>query len=189
MGYRRYQGFSLNLVWTFIGLNLIIFIATQFRPDLVLLLGLARASFPEQPWTLVTSLFVHAGLGHIIANMLTLYFFGSYLLQLLGERKFLVIYFGGGILGSLLYLLIAPPYIIGVGASGAIFSLGGALAMLRPRVPVMIFPIPVPMPLWVAVIGGFIIISFLPNVAWEAHLGGIIFGLLAGFILRRRGYL
>ena len=52
---------------------------------------------------------------------------------------------------------------------------------------VIMFPIPVPMPLWVAIIGGFIIISFLPGVAWEAHLGGLLTGLAAGYYLRRKG--
>jgi membrane associated rhomboid family serine protease len=51
----------------------------------------------------------------------------------------------------------------------------------------MIFPIPVPVPLWAAVIGGFLVVSFLPGVAWQAHLGGIIFGLIAGYVIKRRG--
>jgi membrane associated rhomboid family serine protease len=73
-----------------------------------------------------------------------------------------------------------------VGASGAIFALGGALAMLRPKLPVLVFPIPVPMPLWIAVIGSFVVLSFIPSVAWQAHLGGLIVGLVAGYFFRRR---
>jgi len=72
-----------------------------------------------------------------------------------------------------------------VGASGAIFALGGALTILVPYVKVYIFPIPAPLPLWVAVIGGFVILSFLPGVAWEAHLGGLLTGLAAGLVFRR----
>ena len=49
------------------------------------------------------------------------------------------------------------------------------------------FPIPAPIPLWVAVIGGFIILTFLPYIAWEAHLGGLLFGLVVGYILKGRG--
>jgi membrane associated rhomboid family serine protease len=58
--------------------------------------------------------------------------------------------------------------------------------VLRPKLKVFVFPIPVPLPLWVAVIGGFLIISFLPQVAWQAHLGGLVCGLIAGLFLRRR---
>jgi membrane associated rhomboid family serine protease len=52
---------------------------------------------------------------------------------------------------------------------------------------VFIFPIPVPMPLWVAIIGGSILISFLPGIAWQAHLGGLVAGLLCGYYFRKKG--
>ena len=65
-------------------------------------------------------------------------------------------------MGSVLFILLAPPYSIAIGASGAVFALGGALAVMRPKLRVFVFPIPVPIPLWSAVIGGFLIISLLP---------------------------
>ena len=83
-------------------------------------------------------------------------------------------------------LLLGEPLSVAVGASGAIFALGGALAVMRPKLRVVIFPIPVPLPLWIAVIGGFIILSLLPFVAWQAHLGGLIIGFIAGYIFRRK---
>lgn len=186
MAYRGYQGFRLNLIWTLLILNFILFIATSINRELIFLLGLNPANFPDRPWTIVTSLFVHASFFHIFANMMTFYFFGTYLTRLIGENKFLIVYFGGGILGSILYILLGPPFSIAVGASGAVFALGGALAIMRPKIPVMVFPIPVRIPLWVAVIGGFFIISFLPFVAWQAHLGGIIFGLILGYFFKQR---
>ncbi|MBI2847751.1 MAG: rhomboid family intramembrane serine protease [Chloroflexi bacterium] len=167
------------------GLSLMVFITTLFRPDAILLLGLQRISLDERPWTMVTSMFVHAGFGHIFANMLTLYFFGSYLLQLIGSRYFLLVYFVGGILGNILFLLLASPFAIAVGASGAVFAVGGALTVLQPKLRVFIFPIPVPIPLWIAVIGGFVIM-LLPSIAWQAHLGGLVLGLAAGYLFRRR---
>ncbi len=184
MTYRRPQ--SSNLVWALIGLNVIVFIATIINQGRVYdYLAFQPASFSKQPWTIITSIFVHAGIWHILFNMLTLYFFGTFLLGMIGEGKFLIVYFGGGILGSILFMLLAPPYATVVGASGAVFSLGGALAILRPKVPVMVFPIPAPIPLWVAVIGGFLLVSFLGGIAWQAHLGGIIFGLIYGYFLKR----
>ena len=186
MRYQSYQGFKLNLIWILILINFLLFIATAISSELRSLLWLQPASFPARPWTIVTSLFVHTGLWHIIANMLTLYFFGTYLTRLIGKNKVLIVYFGGGILGSILYVLLGSPFVPVVGASGAVFALGGALAVMRPSLTVFIFPIPVPIPLWIAVIGGFLILSFLPFVAWQAHLGGIVFGLIAGYFFKRR---
>jgi len=185
-----YRGSNPTAVWLLIAINLLLFIATVINRDLILLLGLQPAIFWARPWTLVTNLFVHAGIGHILANMITLYFFGSYLSRLIGRRNLLMVYFGGGILGNIFYLLLAPsPFSIAVGASGAVFALGGALTVMRPRLRVFIFPIPVPLPLWVAVIGIFLILSIprlFPHIAWQAHLGGLILGLAAGYIFRRR---
>ena len=187
MVYRSYRGLNLSPMWLLIGINFLVFIATLVNNELLFLLGLQPATFLARPWTIVTNLFAHAGIGHIIVNMITLFFFGRFLSGLLGGRRFLLVYFLGGILGNVCFLLLPPsPQAIAVGASGAIFALGGALAVMVPKLRVLVFPIPVPLPLWVAVIGGFFIISFLPQVAWQAHLGGLVFGLIAGLFLRAR---
>jgi membrane associated rhomboid family serine protease len=181
----RYQSFQLTPILTIIILNLLIYIATLILPELVLFLGLRPIALLERPWTM-TNLFVHSGLWHILANMLTLYFFGSYLSRIIGDRRFLIIYFVGGILGNIFYLILGNPFAIAIGASGAVFALGGALAVMRPRIRVIVFPIPAPIPLWIAVIGGFLILSFLPHVGWQAHLGGLVFGLVAGYFFKKR---
>lgn len=186
MRYRSYQSFKLSPILILIIVNFLLFIATIIVSELIFLLGLMPAGFLSRPWTILTSMFIHGGLWHIIANMLTLYFFGNAVLRLVGTGRFLIVYFGGGILGSILFILLAPPLSLAVGASGAVFALGGALTMMRPRLTVFVFPIPVPIPLWVAVIGGFFILSFLPYIAWQAHLGGLVLGLIAGYIFRRR---
>lgn len=186
MRYRSYRSFTLNPIWVIIGVNFLLFIATLIAPRLIFFLGLQPASFLRCPWMIVTSLFIHSGLWHITANMLTLYFFGTYLSRLVGESKFLLTYFCGGILGNILFILLAPPSSIAIGASGAVFAVGGALTVVRPRLRVFVFPIPAPLPLWAAVIGGFLVISILPQVAWQAHLGGLVFGLIAGYFFRKR---
>ena len=196
MRYRSYRDFSFGLIEFLIAANLILFIATSIRPELFIsTFGLQPAVFLEKPWTIVTNLFIHSpfpDIWHILGNMLTLYFFGSYLIQLVGEREFLIVYFIGGILGnvfylvSVLYLGVGSPYSPAIGASGAIFAVAGALAVMRPQLRVFVFPIPVPVPLWAAVIGGFLIMSFFPGVAWQAHLGGLVFGLIAGYFFRGR---
>ena len=186
MMYRSHRGLNLIPIWVLMGLNLLLFIVTLIVPTLILLLGLIPAGILDRPWTIITSIFLHGGIGHILANMITLYFFGRYLCALIGGRKFLTVYFVGGILGNILYILLAPPFSIAIGASGAIFAVGGTLAVLRPKVRVFVFPIPISFPLWVAVIGGFLIVSFFPNVAWQAHLGGLAFGLTVGYFFRKR---
>jgi membrane associated rhomboid family serine protease len=185
----RYRGFGHDKnapIWILMIINLLVFIGTLISRNLIYLLGLQAYSFLEQPWTIITNMFVHAGVWHILANMLMLYFYGSFITQLVGMGNFLLIYFCGGIAGNIFFLLLAPPQVTGIGASGAIFALGGALAILMPRLRVYIFPIPVAMPLWAAVIGGFLIISLFPGIAWQAHLGGLVFGLIAGYFFRRR---
>jgi membrane associated rhomboid family serine protease len=181
-----YRGFRLTAVWLLIAINLLLFIATVINQDLILLLGLQPANFFARPWTIVTNLFIHGGIWHILANMLTLYFFGSFLSRLIGTRNFLLVYFGGGILGNIFYLLLAPsPFSIAIGASGAIFTLAGVLVVMMPNLRVLVYFI-VPLPLWVVVLVFFVLWSFIPGVAWQAHLGGLVFGLVAGYIFRRR---
>ncbi len=193
MSYRGYRGGGVNLIFIIIGINLLLFIATTISRDIIDELGLWSPAevFFDYPWGIVTSMFLHDGFFHIFANMFTLYFFGSYVYRLLGSRKFLITYFGGGILGGIFFVtlgtLLDPDSLaLARGASGAVFALGGALSVMRPDLRVFIFPIPVPLPIWVAVIGGFFLLSLLPFVAWEAHLGGLVFGLLAGYLFKEK---
>lgn len=174
--------------------NVLVFIATSLDRSILNQLALVPATFTDEPWVMLTSLFAHDGFFHILSNMITLYFFGMYLTMMIGETKFLVTYFLGGLVGNafyMLYALYAPwvdpynQYIGAIGASGAVFAIGGALAILRPNLKVLLFFI-VPIPLWVAVIGGFLLLSFAPGVAWEAHLGGLVVGLIAGYFFKRR---
>ena len=187
MRYRSSPSLTMGPVLFLIILNLIFFIATLISQDLIFILGLKPAFFLQQPWTILTSMFVHAGFFHLFGNMLTLFFFGTFLSRMVGDGRFLLLYFGGGILGGIMFILLSQPFNWAVGASGAVFALGGALTVMMPKLKVFIIPIPVPVPLWVAVFGGFVILSFLSFVAWQAHLGGLIFGLIAGYIFKRNG--
>ena len=195
---RTYRAVNLNILWFLIGLNVLIFVMEmaigpypivqngQVVNEVVLLLGLARVALPQQPWTIISSIFVHGGFGHILFNMISLYFLGSFFFRAVGEKSFLTVFFLGGLAGNALYLLLVPPNVIGIGASGAIFAIGGALAVLVPRVPVYIFFIPIAMPLWAAILIFFLLSFVFPEIAWQAHLGGVLAGVMAGFILRRR---
>jgi membrane associated rhomboid family serine protease len=194
---RTYRAVNLNVLWFLIALNVAIFVIELVvggEPinKVIDLFGLTPYKLSQQPWTIISSMFVHGSFWHILFNMLCLYFLGSFFIRAAGERSFLTVFFLGGLAGNVLYLLLGPPSIPGVGASGGIFALAGALAVTVPRVPVIVFPIPVRMPLWVAIlIFFFFILIVLPmlihtRIAWQAHLGGLLLGLIVGLILKRR---
>ncbi|MDR9458905.1 MAG: rhomboid family intramembrane serine protease [Dehalococcoidia bacterium] len=186
MSQRSYSRYITSSVLVLIAVNVVLYIATLADTDLIYTLGLQPSTWMERPWTLLTNLFIHGGLWHLAANMITLFFFGRYLSMMVGEAKFLIVYFLGGIIGNFFFILLGPSNTLVIGASGAVFAVGGAFTLLAPKMKVFVFPIPVPLPLWVAVIGGFIILSFLPFVAWEAHLGGLLVGLAAGYFFKKR---
>jgi membrane associated rhomboid family serine protease len=187
----RRQG--INPLWVIIGVTVIIFITTLINREVIYLrFGLIPALIGESPWTVFTYIFVHAGWYHIFFNMFTLYFFGTFVKSLLGETVFLVTYFIGGMVGGLFFLAFSiftdNTFVTMVGASGAVYALGGLLMVMRPNTKVITFPIPIPMPLWVAILIGFVLISFFPGVAWQAHLGGLLFGAAVGYYYRRREF-
>jgi membrane associated rhomboid family serine protease len=195
----------LESILIIIGVNLFVFVAVNIRPELANYLELMPVGILSHPWQIITSVFTHYDFFHIFTNMYTLYFFGSSVLQLLGVKRFWVVYIGGGLLGSILFTGLAYigsdyslPWlgqlysngypITAIGASGAVFALGGALAVLRPNLKVFVFPIPAAIPLWIAVLGGFALLSFVSGIAWQAHLGGMLLGLAVGYYYRRKGY-
>ena len=191
MSYRPYRGRGINPIWVIIGVNVVIYLATIINQNAIYnTFGLIPAEVGQKPWTIFTYMFIHASIIHIIFNMLTFYFFGTFAMALIGETAFLITYFVGGIVGGLFFFLLAYPLgyqgAIAVGASGAIYALGGLLMVLRPNTRVYTFPIPVPMPLWIAILVGFVLVSFVPGVAWQAHLGGIVYGAAIGYYYRRR---
>lgn len=172
-------------IFVLISVNVVVYFATLADAKLLYDLGLHSAIWTEKPWTLVTNLFVHGGLWHLIANMMTLFFFGTYLSSLIRGARFWLVYFTGGIVGNLFFLILGPDNALAIGASGAVFAIGGTLTVLRPNLKVFIIPIPAPIPLWAAILGSFAILSFIPNVAWQAHLGGFLLGAIAGLLFRR----
>jgi uncharacterized protein len=179
-----------NPVLVLIIINLVFFLATSIRPRLVDTLGLSPITVASRPWTVLSAMFVHIDVWHILGNMLTLFFFGTTLSQVIGQNKFLIVYFVGGIVGNLLFILLnlsAPVAVIG--ASGAVFAVGAALAVMMPKLQVRVYFV-IPMPLWLVIViffGLWSIPDFIPGVAWQAHVGGLVTGLVSGFIFRKSG--
>jgi membrane associated rhomboid family serine protease len=182
-------GFIQNPVYIIIILNLIIYIAAFINSDkLVYYFGLRPSLFTQHPWTILTNMFVHVDFWHIFGNMFTLFFFGRVIYQLVGSWRFLLLYLGGGILGNLLYVWLGAPLSIAIGASGAVYALAGALVVMMPTMKVAVWGV-LPLPLWAVVLIFFVLWSIpgiFPDVAWQAHLGGLAAGLIAGFFFRRK---
>ncbi|MCH7850865.1 MAG: rhomboid family intramembrane serine protease [Nanoarchaeota archaeon] len=149
----------------------------------------------EGLWTFFTSMFMHAGLGHLFINMISLMFIGGFVEKLVGKKRFLSLYFAAGIFAGIFFVLFEAIVggnlnIYAVGASGAIFGLGGLLAILTPRLPVLVFFI-IPLPMWMAMV-------FLMVVLWSlsvglglpigntAHLGGLLIGVGYGLYLKHK---
>jgi membrane associated rhomboid family serine protease len=199
-----YGAAALNPVLVLIVINLVFYIAalvtTQGRypfgehsyintDKISYYMALIPYYFTSRPWMLISAMFIHEGFWHLFGNMITLYFFGTFLVRFIGNNWFLLLYIIGGIVGNALYLWLGEPLSIALGASGAVYAVAGALVVMMPKLPVRLYFV-LPVPLWVVVLVFFGIWSIpgvaASNIAWQAHLGGLAVGLIAGFFFRRR---
>ena len=177
-------------VWSIILLVVIsvIFFVQQFVPYEKFEFVPAAAS--ANPWTFVTAIFLHASPTHLFYNMLALFFLGPSLESRIGSRRFLILFFLAGIFGSLGYMLTAGDSTIpALGASGAIFGIIGALAVIAPLSVVYVTLYPMPMILFAVLYGALAVLGLFgpeTGIANGAHVGGLIFGVFYGFYLRRK---
>jgi rhomboid protease GluP len=127
-------------------------------------------------WQLFTSMFIHASIYHLVGNLLFLLIFGLRGEEMFSLTEFLGIYLVGGIVGNILSLVFGP-FFISVGASGAIFALFGACVIYDRR------------SVRQSILGALVYAFFLffintgEGVNILAHLGGLAFGLIAGYII------
>lgn len=153
------------------------------------LLWLDPEFIEEKPWTLVTHIFLHGSFCHFLFNMLFLFFFATVLERKVGSLRFLLIFFLSGIVAGIGWSWSLTAVSPAVGASGALYGIFGALAVLMPRMKMYIFPLPIPLEMWMMAIL-FAMLNFLMigtdyPIAFTAHLSGLFFGLLAGMSLRK----
>ncbi len=199
----------INIGFFVLVMSLAPFLRDNFETFFIDNIALTPSTFSEHPWTLITSMFMHAPgfpiaifSAHLLVNMMSLFFLGSFLERIIGRRRFLVVYLLGGFLGGLFFLGLASissdPRVISlsifaretsiisaVGASAAIFALAGCLAILVPKIPVLVFFF-LPMKLYQAVIFLMVVLASLPGIANSAHLGGAVAGVLYGLYLRKK---
>jgi membrane associated rhomboid family serine protease len=147
-------------------------------------------------WQLATYMFLHAGIGHILFNMLALWMFGTEFERLWGTRRFLRFYFfcgmGAGLCVIVGNYLFGNPNVATLGSSGAIYGILLASAVLWPdRQMLFYFLIPIKLKYFVMIIGGIAFLnSFNPAspVSEVAHLGGMLFGYLFLKVPQMRGF-
>jgi membrane associated rhomboid family serine protease len=169
-----------------LAVNFAVFIAVSVGGrsllDDLLLFGRAYSGDPSagvegvaegQWYRLVTSMFLHQEVWHIAFNMLGLWWLGGPLEAALGRVRYLALYLLSGLAGSALTYAIADPGQGSLGASGAVFGLLGATAVLMRRMNYDMRPV-------IALLVVNLIFTFNPwgGIAWQAHVGGLVAGAL-----------
>ena len=197
-----------------IALNLAVFVYELTLPQKTLSLFLAtnatiparfpawlagHAGFQTTFLPLVSSMFLHSGFAHILGNMLFLWIFGDNVEDYFGHFGYLLFYFVCGISAGLFHIAFnLHSAVPALGASGAISGVMAAYALLYPRSQILtlvfIFLVPIPA---ILIVGYWFLLQFLEGisslgmtasggVAWWAHIGGFLVGLLMTQISRKR---
>lgn len=167
-------------------INTVIFFMEIFVP-LTALFILVPSQVSAAPWTIITSMFLHANLEHLFSNMFALVLFGLVLEKVIGSKKFLIVYFVSGIAASFAGMYFYPNANL-LGASGAVMGIIGALAILRPKLIVWI-GLPLPM-IVIAFVWALIDLVglFAPagEIANASHLAGLFVGILFGLYWKKK---
>lgn len=178
-----------------IAINVAVFIAIQVNDrllDHLVLVGswpprdMVPPGLPYHPtdgiaagqwYLLVTSMFAHQAVWHIVFNMLSLWWLGGPLEAALGRARFLTLYLVSGLAGGALTYLLAAPSQASLGASGAIYGLFGATAVLVRRLRYDMRPV-------IALLVINLIFTFsISGIAWQAHIGGLIGGVAMAYAM------
>jgi membrane associated rhomboid family serine protease len=201
------RGRMITPIVTFllVAINVVVFLIELAQPNpeaFIMRWGATPAQITAgEAWiTLITSMFLHGGWGHLLGNMVFLWVFGDNVEDAFGHVLYLVFYFVCGIAASLAHIFLSPDSNVpAVGASGAISGLLGAYILMfgsnRVRVLIGYFITTVPaylmIGLWIVLqfINGFASIAETAEtggggVAYAAHVGGFIAGLILTLVLR-----
>ena len=172
------------VTYALIAINIIVFLLQYLHEDITLnysVYNLGVIKYQEY-YRIFTGMFLHVGIIHLAFNMYALYILGKQLESFLGKTKYILVYLGSGIFGSLMSLAINSGVVMGVGASGAIFGLIGSILcfgyyyriylgqVIRTQImPLLFFNLAI----------GFAI----PEIDVFAHIGGLVGGFLVTMAL------
>lgn len=170
------------VTFTLIGACVAMFVLQLASTEVTNALAFAPSFAADEPWRFVTTAFLHSPslFFHILLNMYALWLLGPYLESLFGRARFAALYLIAAVGGSVGFLLLddplTPPFGT-VGASGAVFGLFGALVVVQRKLGRDLGQILVLIA--INTVLGFII----PNIAWQAHLGGLVTGVGVAAVL------
>jgi rhomboid protease GluP len=186
-----------KLTYTIIALNIVVYIFSALFSqslidmDLETLVDMGALYGPytvqqEQWWRLGTAMFLHGGMTHLLMNMFSLYLIGRGAEMYFDTKSYISIYLFSGLIGGLVSLYVHPAS-VGVGASGAIFGVFGALAgFFLANKEHMEAHTKAFMKDFSIIIGINLVIGFsIESVDVSAHIGGLVVGLIGGFLLSK----
>ena len=185
----------LNIVvFILVSICNVYFFLSQNNTDILLYLGVSANTdiLFKRPWTIITYMFVHIDILHIILNLMVFYFCGKILTNYLSQKQLLAIYLTGGIIGAITYIIafnIFPVFLdvklnsIAIGASASVLSILFASATIAPNTHVYHSSIKLK---YVAILYMIIDIMSIPeqNAGGHiAHLGGALYGYIYIYML------
>ncbi len=188
-----------NATMAVLGIMLATFVLELSVPGFFEAFALDPVKVAAEPWRLGTSVFLHAGLGHLLLNSIVLYSFGPHVERMLGTERFLGLLFGAALASSIGFTLSGLAFGIGpaVGISGGLYGMVAFLAVIRPQVTVLaFFFIPLEIRHAVMFFGAMDTVNFVAHTmgvmlpviggfASAGHLSGLIAGLALGWYWRR----
>jgi membrane associated rhomboid family serine protease len=171
--------------YTIMALCVLVFVAEVFTGQLVgqgSPIVTALLYYPPytviEPWRMLTSLFVHGSILHILFNMYSLFVLGPELERMIGRWRFATLFLLSGLGGSVAVLLSTPNSAV-IGASGAIFGLFGAYFVIARHLGGN------SRQLIIVIVINLVIGFIVPGIAWQAHVGGLLVGALVAFVFVR----
>ena len=186
-----------KITYTIIAINVIVYIFSAFFSkdivdmDMQTLVNMGALYGPltvlkGEWWRLFTAMFLHGGMTHILMNMFSLYLIGRSVEIYFDTKSYLTIYLFSGLLGGLASLYMHPNS-VGIGASGAIFGVFGALAgfFLAHRDKIAAHSKAF-MKDFAVVLGINLVLGLsIPSIDVSAHIGGLIIGLIGGYVISK----
>ena len=149
-----------------------------FGESLVYTFGFYPPLMWAEPWRMITSAFIHSGIMHVMFNGYSLWVLGNLIERVIGPARFLLVFTVSVITGCLAVMVLSPESLT-VGASVGIFGLFSALFVINRGLGGNNVSL-------LAIIGLNLAIGFIvPGIAWQAHVGGLIGGLVTTLLLRR----